>query len=151
MAKVPSVEHTFYYSASPRAVFAALTEPDQLTKWFSAKATVGLRDGGPYRLRWPGGTTMRGRVLSVDAPRELRIEWNDRFRGKKVRTTEARFTLKRHGRGTRLTISHRGFRSGKSWVALYGGVASGWAYYLLNLRAYLDHETDLRAELDQLG
>ncbi len=151
MAKIPTIEHRFYYSASPRAVFAALTDPKQLTKWFVGKAVVGLREGGPYRLAWTGGYSMRGRVLAVEAPRKLRIEWNDRFPGKKVRTTEARFTVEKRGRGTLLTVSHRGFRSGKSWIALYGGVESGWAYYLTNLRAYLEHGIDLRSELDQLG
>ncbi len=151
MAKVPSVEHSFYYSAPPRVVFAALTDPKQLARWFVEKATVDLRDGGAYRLTWPGGFSMRGRVLSFEAPRKLRIEWNDKFPGEKVRTTEARFSLQKHGRGTLLTVSHRGFKSGKSWVALYGGVQSGWAYYLTNLRAVLEHKIDLRADADQLG
>ena len=150
MAKVPSIEHTFYYRASRARVFAALTEPDQLARWFVDKAAITPKKGAPFRFRWKS-YTLRGRVRSVDPPGKLVLTWVDRFGKEKPLETEARIELHRHGPGTRLTLTHRGFRSGKKWIALYGAIEAGWAYYLTNLRSVLEHGTDLRSDLDVLG
>ncbi len=151
VAKIPAIEHIFYYALPPERVFSALTEPDQLAKWFVEKAVVSPKAGGAFRLTWPGGFSMKGKVRAFERPKKLHLEWRDRFPGKKTFVTEARFSLRKKGKGTLLTITHRGFKSGKSWVALYGGIESGWAYYLTNLRSVLEHGTDLRTKFDALG
>ncbi len=150
MAKIPRVRQTYQFAASPERVFAALTEPGQLVKWFAEKASVTPRKGGAYRLTW-GDYTMRGRVEAIDAPKKLSLAWIDRFPGGKLFETEAEFSLAKRGKGTVLSLTHRGFKAGKKWVALYGSVQSGWAYYLLNLKSFLDHGTDLRSAHDALG
>lgn len=151
MAKIPAIKHTFYYAVPPARLFAALTEPDELAKWFVEKATITLKKGSGFRLTWPGGYTMRGRVENVDPPKKLALAWIDRFDRGKVLETEVRFTLSKRGKGTVLELTHRGFKSGKKWVALYGGIESGWAYYLMNLRSVLEHGIDLRSDKDVLG
>jgi hypothetical protein len=93
---------------------------------------------------------MRGKVKTADPSKTLRVQWVDRFEGK-VLETEARFVLVKRGKGTQLTVTHRGFKAGKKWVALYGAIESGWAYYLTNLRSVLEHGIDLRSDRDQLG
>jgi uncharacterized protein YndB with AHSA1/START domain len=149
MAKPPRVEMSYYYAAPPAEVYAALTEPKRLTTWFAPEARVTLRKGGTYRLRWPGGVSMRGRVKKFEPGRLLVIDWIDRLEGGRVFETEARFELERTGRGTLLSITHSGFQKGPRWTALYGGVTFGWTYYLLNLRSVLEHGTDLRDARDQ--
>ncbi|HTZ62147.1 MAG TPA: SRPBCC domain-containing protein [Thermoplasmata archaeon] len=150
MAKIGPIRHSYYYAASPERVFAALTDPRELTKWFVRKARVVPRKGGTYRLTW-GPYTMRGRVLEIEPPRHLVLRWIDQFGDGKVFETEAAFELTKKGKGTVLSLTHRGFRSGKKWVALFGGVQSGWAYYLVNLKSFLNHGNDLRSDHDALG
>jgi uncharacterized protein YndB with AHSA1/START domain len=148
MAKIPTIEHVYAFRARPERVFAALTQEAELTKWFSRKARVELRKGGPFRLTWDAGT-MKGKVKSFDPPKRLVVAWHDRIDGKTY-DTEARFDLKRKGTGTLLHLSHSGFKSGKAWIWLYGAIQSGWAYYLTNLRSVLEHGTDLRSEQDSV-
>jgi uncharacterized protein YndB with AHSA1/START domain len=112
---------------------------------------VALRKGGSYRLTWAAGYTMRGKVRSADPPKQLSVRWIDRFEGGRVFETDARFSFSRRGKGTQLTVTHRGFKSGKKWVALYGAIQSGWAYYLTNLRSVLEHGVDLRSNRDALS
>jgi uncharacterized protein YndB with AHSA1/START domain len=150
MAKPPPIHQEYVLSAPPARVFASLTDPKLLTKWFVAKASLTARKGGNFRLSWGSRYTMRGKVLEIEAPRRLRLAWVDHFDSGKVMETEARFELVKHGRGTKLLLTHRGFKSGKKWVALHGGIASGWAYYLMNLKSVLDHGTDLRSPSDAL-
>jgi len=151
MAKIPAIEQTYYYAATPERVFAALTQPAELAKWFVDRAVVVPKKGGAFRLSWSAGYTMKGKVRRFEAPRKLYLEWVDRFEKGKVFVTESRFELKKQGKGTLLSLNHRGFKSGRRWVTLYGGIQSGWAYYLTNLRSVLEHDTDLRSKLDTLG
>jgi len=151
MAKIPPIRKVYYYAAPRERVFAALTEPKELAKWFLKKASVTPRKGGTFRFEWQeGGYSMRGKVKEFDPPKRVHYEWNDRFEGGKIYRTEARFTLERRGRGTELHLTHRGFKSGKKWTWLYGAIHSGWTYYLLNLKSVLEHRTDLRSTRDQV-
>jgi len=151
MARPPPVEQTFYYAVPPSTVFAALTEPAQLARWFVKRAAIAPRKGSAFRLTWHGGYSMAGKVQGATRPRRLVLAWNDRFDDGKVFRTEVRFDLRKKGKGTLLTVTHRGFKGGKRWTALYGGIAAGWAHYLTNLRSVLEHGTDLRSDLDRLS
>ncbi len=151
MAKIPRIEQTYYYAAPPARIFTALTEPSELAKWFVEKAVFPAKEGATFRLTWRGGFTMKGKVLAFDPPSKLRLEWVDRLEGKQVYRTEVRFTLQKKGKGTLLSLVHRGFKSGKMWIALYGSIQSGWTFYLTNLRSVLERGIDLRRKFDVLG
>lgn len=150
MAKISPIHQTYYYAAPPARIFSALTDPRQLARWFVKKAVVDLRKGGPFRLTWSSGYVMRGKVRAVEPAKRVDLLWVDRIGGTKVLETVARFDLKRRGRGTLLTLTHRGFKSGKKWVGLHGEISSGWAYYLVNLRSVIEHDVDLRSSLDEI-
>lgn len=150
MAKPPAVEQTFYYAVPPAEVFAALSEPKGLRRWFLEDAVLQPKRGTSFRFTWRGGYTMKGKVLRARAGRSLELAWVDKFGGK-VFKTAARFDLARKGSGTVLQLTHRGFKSGKKWTALYGAVGAGWAYYLTNLRSVLEHGVDLRSDLDEIS
>ncbi len=151
MAKIPPIHQTFYYAAPPRRIFAALTDPAELRRWFVHRAEISLEPGAPFRFQWKGGYTLNGRVKSADPPKRLVLAWIDRFEGGNVFETEARFELRKKGKGTLLGLTHRGFQQGPPWVGLYGAIQSGWAYYLTNLRSVLEHRIDLRSDLDSLS
>ena len=151
MAKVPSIRQVFFYRAPPSRVFAALTEPSELAKWFPEEAEVELEKGGKFRLRFAGGFEMRGKVKKAKAPTRLSVNWIDRLEKGKTFKTSAEFRLEAKNGGTLLTLNHTGFGSGKPWVYLYGAIQSGWAYYLTNLRSVLEHSTDLRSEHDAVS
>jgi uncharacterized protein YndB with AHSA1/START domain len=148
MTKPPQIEQTYYYAASPKRVFSALTEPKELVRWILQEAVIELREGATFRFTWRGGYTMKGKVRAVRPPTRIELGWTDRFPRGKVFKTAARFDLRKKGPGTLLKLTHSGFKSGRKWVVLYGAVESGWAYYLTNLRAVLEHGIDLRSDLD---
>ena len=148
MARAPTIHQAYYYAVPPNRVYEALTDPKLLARWFVEKAQVTLRKGGAFRLTWHGGYKMNAQVRTADAPNRLSLTWIDRFEDQKVFETHVRFDLRRKGKGTILTVTHRGFKKGKRWTALYGAIESGWAYYLMNLRSVLEHDTDLRSRHD---
>jgi uncharacterized protein YndB with AHSA1/START domain len=142
-----ALRQSFFYRTTPRRLYRALTDPDEIVGWFLAKAEMPLRKGAPYRFEWAGGYSHTGRVLEVVPDRRLTLEWPNGS-GTQRFTTRVTFSLRRAGRGTFLTVSHSGFPRTPVGIEQYGGTQSGWAYYLLNLRSVLERGHDLRSPRD---
>ena len=145
--KARIVEQEYYYDATPDKVFKALTVPKELKKWFLGDAKIRAKEGSTYKFTWKGGFSHIGKVEKVETDRELVLTWPDKINNK-VYETRAAFTMKKKGRGTLLKVKHTGFKDGEDWIWLFGGVQSGWAYYLTNLKSVLSQGVDLRSEFD---
>jgi len=143
-----TITQTYFYEAPPEAVFKALTEPKQLAKWFLKSAKITPVEGSTYTFTWEGYDRQTGKVVKVVPSKLLALTWPNSFKGKTF-PTDARFTLKRKGTGTLLTVKHTGFKEGDDWVWLYGAVQSGWAYFLTNLKSVLSQGKDLRSKHDE--
>ncbi|MCI4365840.1 MAG: SRPBCC domain-containing protein [Thermoplasmata archaeon] len=142
-----SIDQSFFYRASNRRVFRALTDPAELTRWFVAKADLPHEAGAAYRFEWPGGYSHVGTVEEFVPPRRLSLTWpHGPVRGRFY--TRVTFTVRRAGPGTFVSVHHTGFPSTPKGLAQYGGTQSGWAYYLLNLRSVLEFGRDLRSPRD---
>ncbi len=143
------IEEQFEIAAPPAKVFRALTQPLELTKWMLESATLTLRPGTAYWFTWSGGYQHEGRVLEVKAGRSFALSWPQGTPRKPLGETRVRFTLRPKGKGTVLRLVHSGFGSGPAWVRTYTLSASGWAYYLMNLKSVLESGHDLRRDDDQ--
>jgi uncharacterized protein YndB with AHSA1/START domain len=101
--------------ATPEQVFRALTDPEELMKWWSARgmltrAHTNLRPGGEYRLEFlsPDGEAawVKGQYQVVEPPRRIVKTWfNSKFPD--LRNT-VEFRLEPSTGGTRLTLVHSG-------------------------------------------
>jgi len=121
----------------PASVWAALTRPDQLARWWG-EADVDLATGGRFALRWLNrdedghGAELHGTIRALDPPRLLEIVGD--LHG------TLRFELREAGAGTRLTFT--------STVELPAEVRTkvlaGWHFHLDALARLLDGgRTDL--------
>jgi len=144
------VEQQYYYDASPQKVFAALTKPKKLVKWFLKDAKIKPKEGTSYTFTWDAGASHTGKVKKVVPDRTLVLSWPDTIEGK-IYLTEATFTLRPKGDGTILKITHVGFKEGDDWIRLYGAVQSGWAYFLTNLKSVMAEGVDLRSKHDKIS
>ena len=59
-----SHEHEIEIEATPKQVWRALTDADQLTGWYVERAEVELRAGGQYFISWERGWTVGARSTS---------------------------------------------------------------------------------------
>lgn len=142
------IKQSYYYDVPPEKVFAALTEPAQLTRWFLSKAKVDLKKGGKVEFTWEGGHKMSGKVKRVVSGSQIAYAWRDDLGKGKEAKTLAEFKVSKRGTGAFLKLKHSGFGDSKAWIELYGAIQSGWAYYLTNLKSVLQNEKDLRAKDD---
>ncbi len=94
----------------PEAVWAALTEPEQLAGWFMSTATIDGRPGGA--LDMVAGVSQfhwTGRILTWEPYRLYEHEWNLEPRPEVPRgeTTVVRWELTPVEEGTRLVVTHK--------------------------------------------
>jgi uncharacterized protein YndB with AHSA1/START domain len=119
-------------------VWRALTEPDQLLRWFpTVRADVDLRPDGELRFEWEESAD-EGVIDVVEPPTRLVFRW--RPAGLDRPFTTVSITLDDDGAGTRVVLVERGFASladqikQQSWQ----GNDLGWTEELEAFRAYLE-------------
>jgi uncharacterized protein YndB with AHSA1/START domain len=61
--------------APPARVWEALSDPEKLSAWFGAEASIEVRSRGRARFRWPDGTERIAVVETAEAPRLLMFRW----------------------------------------------------------------------------
>jgi uncharacterized protein YndB with AHSA1/START domain len=146
-AKPLKIRQKYFYAKSPARLFRALTDPDELTRWFLKRATITLEEGSEYEFAWYGGFAHRGRVVRVEQNRRLTLTWPNTV-GRAVNESVVTFTIGKVKGGSTLTVEHAGFPFEPRWIEVYGGTQAGWAYFLVNLRSVLEHKRDLRSRKD---
>jgi hypothetical protein len=127
-----------FIRASPKRVFEYLTEPSKLRKWFLSDAMIPKKSGENYFFEWATGKRCAGKVLSFVPGERFEVEWSGR--------TIVRFSLSAKNRGTILKIDHFGYGDDKWWADNFIGHCSGWAYFAMNIKSYIEFGKDLRSK-----
>ena len=121
-------------------VWAALTEPEQLLRWFPTKrAEIDLRPGGAAVLEWDEAKA-EAVVDVVEPPGRFVFRWRPDGLGRPFTTVS--FTLESIGEGasTRLLLVESGFASlpDQHEHQSQSGNDEGWAHELEELREFLE-------------
>lgn len=144
-----SVTAEISVNASPEAVWKALTDAEELTRWFPLEARVTPGEGGQIWMAW--GEMWRGdsRIEIWEPNRHLRtsspigVPKDAEEGGASTEPVRLAIDFFIEGRGgeTRLRVVHSGFGRGESWDTEYDGVRRGWAFELRSLRHYLERHS----------
>ena len=135
-----SIERELILPAPPARVWAALTQPDQLSLWFGTRATLDLRPGGEVIFTWDhptGPHTNRGVIEALEPPKRFAFRWQSN--PDLLPMTLVEFVLEPHPEGTHLRLVESGFASlppelrGRS----HESNTRGWHLFLAQLGEYL--------------
>jgi uncharacterized protein YndB with AHSA1/START domain len=142
-----------YISSSPAEILRSWISPREIERWFVLKARHfdparprhdkidGAATGDEYLWRWVGGSQETGRFLEVKTDRRLRFTFG-RVEGQEILVT---VEFHRQHNDTRLTLTQEGLPTDEpTRVNWHMGCRLGWAFFLVNLKAYLEHGIDLR-------
>jgi uncharacterized protein YndB with AHSA1/START domain len=121
--------------APPEAVWRALTEADELTRWFPPQARVEPGAGGSIWMSWGGQTEGTNPIEIWEPNRHLRTVWSEPGAPVKLAVD---FHLEGAGGRTVLRLVHHGFTADAQWDGMYDGIRRGWSYELRSLRHYLE-------------
>jgi uncharacterized protein YndB with AHSA1/START domain len=128
------IEKQIEIAAPVEAVWKAITDGGELSRWFPLEARVEPWKGGKISLSW--GTDWEGTApIEVWEPNR-RFRWMETVSGQPV---AIEFTRESRGSKTVVRIVQSSFASGAAWEDEYFRSTNyGWGFMLFNLRHYLE-------------
>lgn len=110
-------------------VFAALTDPDRLARWWGQDVVCEADEGGRYETTLDIGR-IEGTIVAIDGPGTLDFTWEVPSGGISV-TTSVHYALAPRGPQTAVHIAHRAPREVPGdWGALWQAVLESLKEYL---------------------
>ena len=145
-----SIEVAVEIGATVEEVWQALTDADELMRWFPLTAEVTPGEGGSMRWAWDDGWSWVSTIERWEPGRVLGLGNRDQrpfdAHGQPLPAGQVapanlamEFTLESDGGITRLRLIHSGFGQGAAWDDELDGVSVGWQSELASLKHYLEH------------
>ncbi len=137
-------------AAPPSRVFEALTNPEQLVRWFNDASCpikswrMDARVGGSYSyateksnivINGVSEFTCRGEILEMDPPRLLVYTWIANWHLDKEKKTIVRYELTPTTSGTHVKVTHSGLAQEPAARADY---SSGWVGVVEKLKQFAE-------------
>jgi uncharacterized protein YndB with AHSA1/START domain len=146
--KPRSQEHEIIIDAPIEAVWKALTDAEELTRWFCDKARVIPGQGGRMWSAWGEADLESGeKTIEVWEPgKRLRLEMVPSSHNSGPAATAAHlitvpivmeYTLETREGKTVLRLVHSGIPDAPEWDGFYEGTRAGWPMFFIGLRHYL--------------
>ena len=161
---VTTQTHRIWINATPEAIWAALTEPEQLARYgYGSRIDFDLRPGGLYRansteemLAFGAPPVMvEGEVLEAEAPKRLVMTWHALFGPEVANEPLTRLTYELEpgvGGVTKLTVTHE-LDEAPITAGIVGGVVAeaggGWGWILSDLKTFLETGSPLPVQMGQ--
>jgi len=146
-----SIEKTIDIQAPAQDVWRALTDADELVRWFPLEAEVTPGVGGKIRMHWDDCAGGEGTIDAWEPNRLLRTSHGMPAPDGGIRIV-TEFTLESRAGTTRLRLVHFGFGEDSEWDHLYDGTIRGWDFELRGLRHYLErHKGEPRRVIHARG
>ena len=136
-----SVSRTIHIAAPVAKVWAAITEPEHISKWAGQQASIdAVKVGGSGTWTFEGYGTVPLVIEELDPPRSIAYRWGsmDSLTIDPVASTVFRFTLEPTDVGTQLTVVESGFQNLGDPAARMADNRGGWTSELDELVAYLE-------------
>jgi uncharacterized protein YndB with AHSA1/START domain len=132
---------------SPRnQVFNALTQADELMRWFPTRSESDPRPRGRYKLTWEFANanengSQEGEYVEVIPNEKVSYTWTaDDI------PTLVTFDLNEADGETIVDLEHSTDQAGADTKKLHDDHANQWGFFLMNLKGYLEAGADLRNE-----
>ena len=135
--RIRSVEQEIEIDAPLSAVWKALTEANELVRWFPMETRVKPGSGGSIWLRWEDEYEAESRIEIWEPESHLRLTFP--IHGSTEFATDYFLRSRAGGGGTVLRVVTSGFGVGDHWDIQFEDVKTGWAFELCGLRHYLEH------------
>lgn len=133
----PPIVREFHIDAPIDDVWNAITQGEEIQRWFAPSAESRPGPGGVIRLSWNEGFTWDMPIAEWEPPRRLVIDdASEAAPGQAAHRIE--YTLESERGGTALRLVHSGFAKGAKWDEEYEGTSTGWSFELKSLKHYLE-------------
>lgn len=132
-------EITLEIEATPAQVWQALTEANELTRWFPPIAKVEPGEGGKMYFSWGEDLSGEQQITAWEPERHLAYSWWQPEATREKGQLAVDIFLEGRGGKTVLRLIHSGFGSDAKWDDEYDSISRGWAFELRSLRHYVEN------------
>lgn len=135
--------HEIAINASEEAVWKAIADGEELTRWFVEAAKVEPGVGGSFWLSWGGAEVGQSRIDVWEPNKRLRVTLMPfdmgpaKYDGRMPIVEE--YTIERRDGKTVLRLVQSGIPNTPEWDGFYDGTNAGWAQFFRTMRHYLEH------------
>lgn len=138
-----AVTVTVRIDADPADVWRAITEPEEIKRWFPLDARGDANDGGTVEVTWGEDQWWGSTFTHPEAGRHLRVvDESSVEHGGNVLYMD--YHLETEDGATVVRFVHSGFGDDEKWDEYLNGLDAGWSYFFRNLKVYLEHHAGLR-------
>jgi uncharacterized protein YndB with AHSA1/START domain len=136
VTKIASPEKALLFEVNLPAklddVWRAFTTKEGAQEWLWPDMSVELRDGGDWIVRYPGGKTGGGTIISFEPMQSItmRAMAPEQFPEVRRERTTAVFRFEATDSGTKVSLLQTGWKKGKEWDDAYEYLADGNAQLL---------------------
>lgn len=136
-----SQEHRIVIEAPPELVWKAISEADEITRWYVQDAEVEPREGGKYWISFGEGMEGESLITTFDPGRHLRLEHQPMPGSPPMPTGPIieEYFIESEGGSTVLRLVSSGIPDTEDWDWFYDGTKRGWTVFLMTLKHYLEH------------
>jgi uncharacterized protein YndB with AHSA1/START domain len=134
---MPAIFHELTIATTPESVFNALTQPDEIVRWWSEEARVKPEVGSSceFRFRPPAGSL---HFEVVELSMGEKVHWIARKNPPQWDGNHVIWQFTPVPEGTKLVFTHDGFAQ---LDERYERVRGNWEYFLSSLKSYLETGT----------
>jgi uncharacterized protein YndB with AHSA1/START domain len=139
--KTQDIELTVEIDAPAEAVWQAISNAEELARWFPLNAEIEPGVGGTVTIDWGPDVRGTGDIEIWDEGRRLvyvERPWGEATEDEPVRVA-VEYTIEARRGKTVLRMVNSGFSAEADWGEYLDTIDSGWRYFLLNLKHYLEH------------
>lgn len=131
-------------AAPAEAVWAAITKPEEIERWFPLQAQGDGALGGVIEISWGDERWWGLRVVEAQPGEHLRLA--EAAEPPEPATTRlfVDYHLESRGGATLVRLVHSGFGPGEEWDEWLEGLDAGWGFFLRNLKLYLERHPRLK-------
>jgi uncharacterized protein YndB with AHSA1/START domain len=138
-----SYEKKFEVAAPVEAVWKAITEGDEMTRWFCKEATCEPGPGGQQHIDWGGGARASHTIVIWEPNAHLRTEavrpeLKNSMDSGQTEPYAIDWHLEHDGGVTRVRMVASGFGEGADWDHEYDGTYHGWDLFHKTMKHYLE-------------
>lgn len=141
-------KHSITIAKSKDVVFKALTQADELIRWFPSRAESDPKAGGNLKLFFDfADASQNGKQEEnyVDVAPNEKFSYTWMVKDGSV-PTMVTFQLKEMNGETIVDLDHSTSHDGADEKKLHDGHAMQWGFFLMNLKGYLEAGMDMRKE-----
>jgi len=125
-------------------IYAAFTDPAQITNWLADGAQVTAKAGGTYHLSWRGSTPFEspGKIVRMTPDLDIGFSWFapppfERLMNHPEPRTQVYVRLQESPEGVDITLEHEGWGASEPWEEARSWHFHFWEERLTRLKDYL--------------